>query len=176
MSSVLCLLHVESTVTRCLLCFSYLILLFCPFALNAVSPLKASESLECVWYTYSCFFSSMLFFISLIWTWFFWLWVTLQIQEQVRLTPLWKLWVLPECERKGPNMLQQGAVRSCKRRRQLCLNTFGTFPLLVSQRLFKSCSSSRVSGSCPVVWVQQPLWEGFSHSFCRRYLINSGGL
>lgn len=39
--------------------------------------------------------------------------------------------------RKGPNMLQQGAVRSCKRR-QLCLNTFETFPLLVSQRLFKS--------------------------------------
>lgn len=45
---------------------------------------------------------------------------------------------------KRPNVLQQGAVRSCKRRRQFCLNTFETFPLLMSQRLFKSCSSSSV--------------------------------
>lgn len=30
------------------------------------------------------------------WTWFFWFWVMLQIQKQVRLAPLWKLWVLPE--------------------------------------------------------------------------------
>lgn len=37
---------------------------------------------------------------------------------------------------------------SCKRR-QLCLNMLKTFLLLVSQRLFKSCSLSRVSGSCP---------------------------
>lgn len=82
----------------------------------------------------------------------------------------WLLW------RKGPNMLQQGAVRSCKRRRHLCLEVFETFPLLMSQRLFKSCSSSRVSGSCPVEWGQQPLWEGFSHSFCRRDLSNSSKL
>lgn len=37
---------------------------------------------------------------------------------------------------------------SCKRR-QLCLNMLKTFLLLVSQRLFKSCSLSRVSVSCP---------------------------
>lgn len=64
---------------------------------------------------------------------------------------------------EGPEMLQQAAVRSCKRRRQLCLNMFEIFPLMMSQRLLQCCTSSSVSGSCPIyVTSATSVWRFFS--------------